>query len=91
MSYGIKKINVDENNNGFALSTKVTGDGSLFIANGSDYTIQDDLKNGTGLFLVDIDETNNSGSLTVNLPDDILQNTDDNFELDENGDITPKT
>lgn len=91
MSYGIKKVNVDENNIGFALSTKVVGEGSLFKVDGSDYVLQENLSNGVGIFLVDVDESAGTGVLTVNLPDSILENTDDNFELDSNGDITPKT
>lgn len=90
MSYGIKKININENSEGFALSTKVAGNGSVFIASGSDYILQDDLLNGVGIFLIDIQDTEASGTLTVNLPIDILSNTDDNFELDANNDITPK-
>ena len=90
MSYGIKKININENSEGFALSTKVAGDGSIFIASGSDYILQDDLLNGVGIFLIDIQETEASSTLTVSLPINILTNTDDNFELDSNNDITPK-
>lgn len=91
MSYGIKKVNIDENNVGFALSTKVVGEGSLFEVDGSDYVLQENLSNGVGIFLIDVDESAGTGVLTVNLPDSILENTDDNFELDSNGDITPKT
>lgn len=90
MSFGIKKININENSEGFALSTKVAGDGSIFVASGSEYVLQDDLLNGVGIFLIDIQETEASGFLTINLPIDILSNTDDNFELDLNNDITPK-
>ena len=91
MSYGLKKINTDENGNSFALSTKVTGEGSVFIKSGDDYILQDDLRNGTGIFLVDITETNSSGIFTVTIPSNILSNTDDNFELDGNNDFSTKT
>ena len=91
MSTGIKKINVDDNNNAFATSTKVAGDGSVFIKSGDDYILQEDLRNGTGIFLIDIAETNSSGVLTISPPVSILTNLDDNFELDSNNDISPKT
>ena len=90
MSYGIKNISVDENNKGFTISSKLAGVGSIFFANGSEYAIQDDLRNGIGIFLIDVDETISSGDMTITIPDDILTNTDDNFELDSNNDITPK-
>ena len=60
MSQGIKKINVDENNNGFAFSSKVVGDGSLFIKSGDDYILQEDLRNGVGILAVDLATTNSS-------------------------------
>jgi len=91
MSTGIKKINVDENNNAFATTTKVAGDGSVFLKSGDDYILQEDLRNGTGIFLIDIAETNTSGVLTISPPVSVLTNLDDNFELDSNNDITPKT
>ncbi len=91
MSYGIKKINTDENGNSFALSTKVIGQGSVFVKSGDDYILQDDLRNGTGMFLVDVSEFNSSGTFTVSIPSNILSNVDDNFELDENNDFSPKT
>ena len=91
MSTGIKKINVDENNNAYAISSKIAGDGSLFVKSGDDYILQEDLRNGTGIFLVDITETNSSGVLTISPPVSVLTNLDDNFELDSNNDITPKT
>lgn len=91
MSYGLKKVNTDENGNSFVLSTKVTGEGSVFIKSGDDYILQDDLRNGTGIFLVDITETNSSGIFTVTIPNNILSNTDDNFELDSNSDFSTKT
>lgn len=91
MSTGIKKINVDENNNAYAISSKIAGDGSLFVKSGDDYILQEDLKSGTGIFLVDITETNSSGVLTISPPVSVLTNLDDNFELDSNNDITPKT
>ena len=91
MPTGIKKIIVDENNNAYAISSKITGEGSLFVKNGDDYILQEDLKSGTGIFLVDITETNSSGVLTISPPVSILTNLDDNFELDSNNDITPKT
>ena len=91
MSTGIKKINVDDNNNAFATSTKVAGDGSVFIKSGDDYILQEDLRNGTGIFLIDIAETNSSGVLTISPPVSVLTNLDDNFELDSNNDIAPKT
>ena len=91
MSTGIKKINVDENNNAFATTTKVAGVGSVFIKSGDDYILQEDLRNGTGIFLIDIAETNSSGVLTISPPVSFLTNLDDNFELDSNSDIAPKT
>ena len=91
MSTGIKKINVDENNNAFATTTKVAGDGSIFIKSGDDYILQENLRNGTGIFLIDVAETNSSGVLTISPPVSVLTNLDDNFELDSNNDITPKT
>jgi len=91
MSYGIKKISTDESNNSFAISTKVTGEGSIFIKSGDDYILQEDLRNGPGIFLVDITETNASGIFTVTIPSNILSNTDDNFELDSNSDFSTKT
>ena len=91
MSTGIKNIKVDENNNAFATTTKVVGDGSVFIKSGDDYILQEDLRNGTGIFLIDIAETNSSGILTISPPVSILTNLDSNFELDSNNDITPKT
>ena len=91
MSTGIKKINVDETNNAFATTTKVAGDGSVFIKSGDDYILQDDLRNGTGIFLIDVATTNSSGVLTVSPPVSVLTNLDSNFELDSNNDITPKT
>jgi hypothetical protein len=91
MSTGIKKISVDENNNAYAISSKIAGDGSLFVKSGDDYILQEDLKNGIGIFLVDITETNSSGELTISPPVSVLTNLDDNFELDSNSDITPKT
>ena len=91
MSQGIKKINVDENNNGFALSSKVAGDGSLFIRSGDDYILQEDLRNGVGILAVDLATTNSSGIFTVFPPDSIGSNVDDNFELDANNDIVTKS
>lgn len=91
MSYGIKKISTDENSNSFAISTKVTGEGSIFVKDGDDYVLQEDTRNGTGIFLLDISETNSSGIFTVTIPDNILSNTDDNFELDSNSDFSTKT
>ena len=91
MSQGIKKINVDENNNGFALSSKVAGDGSLFIKSGDDYILQEDMRNGVGILAVDLATTNSSGTFTVFPPDTIGSNTDDNFELDANNDIVTKS
>lgn len=91
MSYGIKLVNVDENGNGFAASTKIPGVGSLFEVSGDDYILQEDLRKGVGILLVDVAVTNGTGVLTVSLPDSILDNTDDNLELDSNNDITPKT
>jgi len=91
MSYGIKKISTDENNNSFAISTKVTGEGSIFVKSGDDYILQEDIRNGTGIFLFDISETNSSGIFTVTIPSNILSNTDDNFELDSNSDFSTKT
>tara|TARA_Y100000996_G_scaffold392122_1_gene354621 strand:- start:109 stop:384 length:276 start_codon:yes stop_codon:yes gene_type:complete len=91
MSTGIKKINVDENNNAFATTTKVAGDGSVFVKSGDDYILQDDLRNGTGIFLIDVATTNSSGVLTISPPVSVLTNLDSNFELDSNNDITPKT
>ena len=91
MSQGIKKINIDENNNGFALSTKVVGDGSLFIKSGDDYILQEDMRNGIGILAVDLATTNASGNFTIFPPDAIGSNTDDNFELDSNNDIVTKS
>ena len=91
MSTGIKKINVDENNNAFATTSKVAGDGSVFLKSGDDYILQEDLRNGTGIFLIDITETNSSGILTISPPVSVLTNLDSNFELDSNNDIMPKT
>ena len=91
MSTGIKKINVDENNNAFATTSKVAGDGSVFLKSGDDYILQEDLRNGTGIFLIDIAETNSSGVLTISPPVSVLTNLDSNFELDSNNDIMPKT
>ena len=91
MSFGIKKISTDENGNSFAVSSKIAGDGSIFVKSGDDYILQEDLRNGTGIFLVDITETNSSGTFTVTLPSNILSNTDDNFEIDANGDFAAKT
>ena len=91
MSTGIKKISVDENNNAFATTTKVAGDGSVFIKSGDDYILQDDLRNGPGIFLIDIATTNSTGIFTVSPPVSVLTNLDSNFELDANNDITPKT
>lgn len=91
MSYGIKKISTDENNNSFAVSTKIVGEGSIFIKSGDDYILQEDFRNGPGIFLVDVTETNSSGVLTISPPVSVLTNLDDNFELDSNNDITPKT
>lgn len=90
MSYGIKKVSIDENNKGFAISSKLSGEGSIFLASGSEYSLQDDLRNGIGMFLIDTNETISSGVMTVTLPDSILENLDDNFELDSNNDISPK-
>ena len=91
MSQGIKKINIDENNNGFALSSKVVGDGSLFIKSGDDYILQEDMRNGVGILAVDLATTNSSGTFTIFPPDAIGSNTDDNFELDSNNDIVTKS
>ena len=91
MSFGIKKISTDENGNSFAVSSKIAGDGSIFVKSGDDYILQEDLRNGTGIFLVDVTQTNSSGTFTVTLPSNILSNTDDNFELDSNGDFSTKT
>jgi hypothetical protein len=68
----------------------LSGEGSIFLANGSEYSLQDDLRNGIGIFLIDTNETLSSGIMTVTLPDNILENLDDNFELDSNNDISPK-
>ena len=62
-----------------------------FVKSGDDLILQEDLRNGTGIFLVDITETNSSGTFTVTLPSNILSNTDDNFELDGNNDFALKT
>ena len=91
MSFGIKKISTDENGNSFAVSSKIAGDGSVFVKSGDDYILQENLRNGTGIFLYDITETNSSGTFTVTLPSNILLNTDDNFELDGNNDFSTKT
>lgn len=91
MSQGIKKISTDENGNSYAISTKIAGNGSLFIRSGDDYILQEDLKNGTGILLVDLAETNASGVFTVTLPDNILGNTDDNFELNIDNDFSTKS
>ena len=91
MSFGIKKISTDENGNSFAISSKVTGSGSVFVKSGDDLILQEDLRNGTGIFLIDITETNSSGTFTVALPSNILSNTDDHFELDSNNDFALKT
>ena len=91
MSQGIKKISTDENGNSYAISTKIAGDGSLFVRSGDDYILQEDLKNGTGILLVDLAETNSSGIFTVTLPDNILGNTDDNFELNIDNDFSTKS
>tara|TARA_B000000557_G_C20812615_1_gene461052 strand:- start:746 stop:1024 length:279 start_codon:yes stop_codon:yes gene_type:complete len=92
MSTNISKITVDENNNGFTLGAEISEDGgSLFVKQGEDYILQDSLSTGVGFLIVNISETNSSGELTLNLPDNVLGNTDKNFELDENNDITPKT
>ena len=91
MSFGIKKISTDENGNSFAISSKVTGNGSVFVKSGDDLILQEDLRNGTGIFLIDITETNSSGTFTVALPSNILSNTDDHFELDSNNDFALKT
>tara|TARA_B100000427_G_scaffold23268_1_gene17351 strand:+ start:3712 stop:3987 length:276 start_codon:yes stop_codon:yes gene_type:complete len=91
MSFGIKKISTDENGNSFAVSSKIAGDGSIFVKSGDDYILQEDLRNGTGIFLVDVAETNSSGIFTVTIPSNILSNTDDNFELDGNNDFATKT
>tara|TARA_B100000212_G_scaffold342316_1_gene328816 strand:+ start:1541 stop:1816 length:276 start_codon:yes stop_codon:yes gene_type:complete len=91
MSFGIKKISTDENGNSFAISSKVTGTGSVFVKSGDDLILQEDLRNGTGIFLIDITETNSSGTFTVALPSNILSNTDDHFELDSNNDFALKT
>ena len=91
MSTGIKNIKVDENNNAFATSTKAEGEGSVFIKVGDDYILQDDTRNGTGMFLVDITTTNSTGIFTVSPPVSVLTNLDANFELDENNDIATKT
>ena len=91
MSFGIKNISTDENGNSFAISSKIVGDGSIFVKSGDDYILQEDLRNGTGIFLVDITETNSTGIFTVTIPSNILSNTDDNFELDGNNDFSTKT
>ena len=91
MSFGIKKISTDENGNSFAVSSKIAGEGSIFAKSGDDLILQEDLRNGTGIFLVDITETNSSGTFTVTLPSNILSNTDDHFELDGNNDFALKT
>ena len=91
MSTGIKLINVDENNNAFATTTKTAAEGSVFIKSGDDYILQEDLRNGTGIFLIDVTETNSSGVLTISPPVSVLSNLDANFELDSNNDIAPKT
>lgn len=91
MSQGIKKINIDESNNGFALSTKVAGVGSLFIKSGDDYILQEDMRNGVGILTVDLATSNSSGIFTAFLPDSIGLNTDDNFELDSNNDFSTKS
>lgn len=91
MTVSIKKISLDESNNAYAISSKVIDEGSVFIKSNDDYILQEDLRNGVGIFLVDLAETNSSGTFTVSLPNNILSNADDNFELDSNNDFAPKT
>ena len=91
MSTNIKTITLDENGNAFAESFKNPGIGSLFVAEGDDLVLQEDLSTGVGILTVDLATTNSTGTLTINLPDAVGNRTDKHLELDANNDITLKS
>lgn len=90
MATSIKRIKIDENNNGFAESPTVTGEGSLLVDLGQDnFELQESIKTGIGILTVDTIELL-SGSFTVSPPDSVGNNLDDYLELDVNNDLTFK-
>lgn len=90
MAASLKRIKVDENNNAYGEGTSVTGEGSLFVSAGNDLILQEDIKSGIGILVVNITETLATGELTINLPDNVGNNLDEHLELDNDGDITYK-
>lgn len=83
MSFKVKKIVADENNKGYAISSDVADDGSLFELSGDNLIVLNSTNDGIGLF--DLDVANHSNYQPSN-----LTRVDVYFELDGNGDIRPK-
>jgi hypothetical protein len=83
MSFKVKKIVADENNKGYAISSDVSDDGSLFELASGNLMVSNSTNGGIGLFDLDVNALNNyqpSNSTRVDVY----------FELDGNGDIRPK-
>ena len=83
MSYKVKKVIKDENNYGYAISDEVANEGTLFDLSSNDLVLRSDYNEGVGLFDVDISDdlmpTNSTGRVDVY------------FEIDGDGNLTPKS
>tara|TARA_B100000941_G_scaffold275769_1_gene237876 strand:+ start:1138 stop:1413 length:276 start_codon:yes stop_codon:yes gene_type:complete len=91
MSYKVKKIAVDESNFGYAISDDVTFDGSMFDLSSSDLTLRADYNQGVGLFDVDLNSIIAGATSDDLIPTNSSDRTDIYFEIDDDGNLTPKS
>ena len=90
MSYKVKKVIKDENNYGYAISDEVANEGTLFDFS-NDLVLRSDYNEGVGLFDVDINAIIAGGTSDDLMPTNSTGRVDVYFEIDGDGNLTPKS
>ena len=90
MSHNISSVYIDSNNYGFAIAGDISGVGTLFELSSGELTPVQYYDTGLGLFEVDAASII-SGSPTDDIfPSNVTTIDDDYFEIDGDGNLTPK-
>ena len=90
MSYNVNTVYIDASNYGFAIPGDAEGNGTLFELSSGELTLVQYYNTGLGLFEIDAASII-SGSPTDDIfPSNVTTITDEYFEIDTDGNLTPK-
>ena len=90
MAYKVKRIPVNGSNYGYAITDDVQFDGSMFDLSSSDLSPRNDYNQGLGLFDVEVDRLISGETSLPLLTTNATDRTDIYFEIDSDGNLTPK-